>query len=250
MFKCYIRFSFFCDGNMNFIIENEIFERYPELKIGVLVVKGADNTGKIDKLFEEIRSVEEKTRSGLELQSLADHPKIDDWRKAYSSFGAKPKTYKCSVEALLRRVLKKDSLTDINKIVNIYNMISVKHMLPVGGDDLDKVDGNIILKISEGNEPFTLLGGSNMEFPEKGEVIYKDDKDVLCRRWNWRECDKTKMTETTKNVCLVIEALGSTSKEELDSAINELKDKIKEYCGGSSEVFILDKNKSSIGLLQ
>src|SRR3989344_2939818 len=78
---------------------------------------------------------------------------------------------------------------------NIYNYISIKHVIPVGGDDLDKIDGDLELTFAKGNEKFVQLNSSEIDHPKKEEVIYKDDKEVTCRRWNWRECDKSKMTE-------------------------------------------------------
>jgi len=230
---------------MRFSIAQEVLEKFPEVKIALVVAKGIDNAKVSDELLSELRSVENEIKQKLKLETLTTHPKIVDWRNAYSFFGAKPKTFKNSVESLLRRVLKHGELPTINAIVNTYNMMSIKHILPAGGDDLDKVDGNITLTIAKGGEPFTLLGGASTEQAEKGEVIYRDDKEVVCRRWNWRECDKTKMTEETKNVCLVIESLQSTTKEELLIAMNELKEKVMEYVGGEITTHVLDKNNPS-----
>ncbi|MBC8495606.1 hypothetical protein H8D36_05615 [archaeon] len=231
---------------MQFVIDNSILAKFPEVKIGVLVAKNIDNSGSDAKLTSELRSVEEDVRSKLDVQTLVDNSKISDWRKAYSAFGSKPKTYKNSVEALIRRVLKGDELPDINKIVNIYNLISLKHILPAGGDDIDKVDGDVTLTIAKGGENFTLLGSLQEEVADEGEVIYQDNKEVLCRRWNWRECDKTKMTVETKNVCIVLEALESTTKEELSVALEELKEKVETFCKGETETFFLDKEKNKI----
>lgn len=231
---------------MQFAIDNSILAKFPEVKIGVLVAKNIDNSGSDAKLISELRSVEEGVRNKLDIQTLADNPKIADWRKAYSAFGSKPKTYKNSVEALIRRALKCDELPDINKIVNIYNLISLKHILPAGGDDIDKVDGDVTLTVAKGGENFTLLGSLQEEVANEGEVIYRDDKEVLCRRWNWRECDKTKMTNKTKNVCIVLEVLESTTKKELSLALEELKEKVETFCKGETETFFLNGDNSQI----
>ena len=90
-------------------------------------------------------------------------------------------------------ILSGIELKSINNIVDIYNYVSIKHMTPMGGDDLDKVDGNITLKFAEGTEEFKELNSDEIKNPKQGEVVYCDDKEVLCRRWNWRECDKSKM---------------------------------------------------------
>ncbi len=227
---------------MKFKIDSKIFEKFPELNIGIVTVKGIDNTGSNEEIMNLIREKEKEIRETFNTETLSQNPKIDAWRKAYSSFGAKPKKYKCSVENLYRMILQGIELRHINKIVDIYNYISIKHIIPVGGDDINKIDGNITLKFAKGNEPFVELNSEETKNPKEGEVVYVDDKEVLCRRWNWRECDKSKMTEETKNVALVVEGLPPVTKEEIRQIINELSDLIQKFCHGDIKTFILNKS--------
>jgi lysyl-tRNA synthetase class 2 len=119
----------------------------------------------------------------------------------------------------------------------------------MGGDDIDHIDGNIMLKIADGTEKFVPLLSEEVENPHEGEVVYADDNDVLCRRWNWRECDKSKMTEQTKNVILYAEGLVPVTKEEVQTDIDELAELVKKYCGTeTTEVVtkILRKEEPSV----
>jgi len=226
---------------MKFIIEPKIFEEFPGLKVGIVRGRHIDNRGKNDEIMRLIREKEAEIRSEFDSETLSQHPKIQAWRKAYSSFGAKPKKYRSSVESLYRMILKGNDLRPINKIVDIYNYISLKYMVPVGGDDTAKVDGDILLKFSRGDEPFTALNSEERETAKEGEVVYADSREVLCRRWNWRECDKTKMTESTKDVLLVVEGLPPVTKEEVKEIIEELSGFIMEYCNGETKIYILDE---------
>jgi len=234
---------------MNFKITPEIFTKFPDLNLGVVIAKNIDNTGKNAKIMEFLRAQEKNVADNFETETLSQNPKIAPWRQAYSSFGAKPKKYKCSIEALMRRAIKGEQLPHISKIVDLYNALSLKHILPMGGDDVDKIEGNIVLKIASGSEKFIPLGSEEVENPHEGEVVYSDDKGVLCRRWNWRECDKSKMTEETKNVILYAEGLEPVTKEELEAAIGELSELVKKYCGSEkTEVVtkVLSKDTPSI----
>jgi len=226
---------------MKFKIDSGIFEKFPGLNIGLVVVKGMDNTGTNDGVISLIRGREKEIKESFSRDKLSEEPKIKAWREAYSSFGAKPKKYKCSVENLYRMILEGIELKHINKIVDVYNYISIKHMIPVGGDDTDKVDGNITLKIAKGDEPFKELNSDEIKNPKEGEVVYADDKEILCRRWNWRECDKSKMTEETKNVALVVEGLPPAIKEEVEKIINEMAELVKKFCAGETQTFILNQ---------
>ena len=227
---------------MKFKIDSKMFEKFPDLNIGIVTVKGIDNTGSNEEIMNLIRKKEKEIRANFNTETLSQNPKIDAWRKAYSSFGAKPKKYKCSAENLYRMILQGIELRHINNIVDIYNYISIKHIIPVGGDDINKVDGNITLKFAEGNEPFIELNSEEIKNPKEGEVVYVDDKEILCRRWNWRECDKSKMTEETKNIALVVEGLPPVTKEEIRQIIKELSGLIQKCCHGDIKTFILNSS--------
>jgi len=139
-------------------------------------------------------------------------------------------------------ILRGIELKHINKIVDVYNYVSIKNMIPIGGDDIDKVEGGITLKLAKGDEPFVELNSEETKHPREGEVVYADEKEILCRRWNWRECNKSKMTEETKNVALVVEGLPPVTKEEIVQIISELSELTKKYCGGEVQTFILSTN--------
>ncbi len=227
---------------MKFKIDNKVIEAFHGLNIGIVIANSIDNTGSNEEIMNLIQEKQEEIKANFDKENLSQNPKIEVWRKAYSSFGAKPKKYKCSVENLYRMILDGIDLKHINKVVDIYNYISIKHILPVGGDDIDKVDGNILLKFASGNEQFTELNSNETKNPQKGEVVYVDDKEVLCRRWNWRECDKTKMTDETKNVALVIEGLPPFTKEEIENISKELAELVEKFCGGEVKTVILNEN--------
>ena len=231
---------------MQFKISPEVFEKFPGLNIGLITAKGIDNADSNQELTVLIAEQETKIRGKFSTETLSTNPKIQAWRKAYSSFGAKPKKYKCSVESLYRTILQGNSLKPINKVVDLYNLVSIKHIIPAGGDDLDKVEGNIELKLAIGTEPFTELNSQETNNPKQGEVIYSDEKEVLCRRWNWRECNKTKMTKETKNVALVLEALPPFTAEETKSIAEELASLITKFCGGTTKITLLNKENPEV----
>jgi len=227
---------------MKLKIENQIFETFPGLNLGVVIARQIDNTGATDEIIGLIRKREKEIRENYNTETFSQEPKIESWRKAYSAFGAKPKKYKSSVESLYRMILKGAGLRPINKIVDIFNYISIKHMVPAGGDDAAKVDGDVVLRFARGDECFTALNSDETETAKDGEVVYSDEKEVLCRRWNWRECDKTKMTEETRDVVLVVEGLPPVTKEEMAGILDDFNQLIIKYCGGDVETAVLDQN--------
>ncbi len=224
-----------------FSIDPTIPSLFPHAKMGVLVCNGLNNQGSYPEIESLLRQTEEQVRQKYNVEGLATLPKISDWREAYRKFGFSPSAHRSSIEALLRRVLQGKQLPSISPIVDLYNIVSLQHVLAAGGDDLDKVEGGITLTVADGTELFIMLGTDKPEPIKKGEVIYRDDKEVLCRSWNYRECEKTKITPSTQNVCLVLEGLEHTSTDELHSAISTLKKILEQYCGGSYREFFLNK---------
>ena len=234
---------------MKFKIDHKIFERFPGLIIGVVICKNLDNSGTQEEVQKLIREQEDNIRTKYNTETLSQTPKIDVWRKTYSAFGAKPKENKSSVENLYRLVLQGVNLRHINKLVDIYNFISLKHMVPVGGEDIDKIRGDVVLTFAEPNEPAVLLlGDKESRPPHAGEVIYKDNISAICRRWNWREADRTKLGEETKNCFLVIEGLPPVTKQEIENAAQELKELVQKFCDGNITCKILDEKQPETDL--
>lgn len=229
---------------MKFRIDNEIFDKFHGLNVGVVIAKTLNNKGHSEEIQEMVRKQEVKAKA-----ANLDDPKIDTWRKTYSAFGAKPKENRSSVENLYRLVQRGGELRSINNLVDIYNLVSLKYILPVGGEDLDRIEGDIVLGFAGATEaPVLLLGDKEARPPHKGEVIYKDSVSAICRRWNWREADRTKLTEETKNCILVIEGLPPATKEEIETATKELKELVMRFCTGNITYTVLDKNQAEISL--
>jgi len=223
---------------MTIQVSSEIWQKYPHLKIGILLAKGINNQGK-DGL-ETLRKSEQTAHKQYTQADLGEIPNLIDWREAYRSFGYKPSSTRSSVEALLRRVVKGNELPNINPLVNLYNSISLKFLLPAGADDLDRIEGSLRLTLAKGDEPFKAIGAEEKEMAKPGEVIYRDDAEVTCKAWNWRECDKTKITSDTKNATLILEGLEHTSLAEMAAALKELKELVAQHCGGTFEIYLLD----------
>ncbi len=85
--------------------------------------------------------------------------------------------------------------------------------------------------------------------PRVGEIIYKDEVGAICRRWNWKEADRTKLTQETQNAFLIIETLPPVTRATVETAIRELADLVKQYCGGTVSTAFLDKDNREIKLI-
>ncbi|MFE6936057.1 B3/4 domain-containing protein [Streptomyces sp. NPDC057699] len=163
-----------------------------------------------------------------------EDPHVAAWREVYTAFGAKPSRTRNSAEALARRALTDAGLPRINRLVDLYNAISVAHLIPVGGEDTDHIRGAMRLVRSTGQEPFpTVAGGEEaVEHPEPGEVVWRDDEAVTCRRWNWRQGTRTRLTEESVNAVFLLEGLTPATAAELGAAATELAESLEKISPG------------------
>ncbi|MGH3545169.1 MAG: B3/B4 domain-containing protein [Mycobacteriales bacterium] len=152
------------------------------------------------------------------------HPHVDAWREAFRAFGAKPSRTRPSVEALLRRL--PEGLPRIDRLTDVYNAVSIAHVVPLGGEDIDHYRGPLRLVRAVGDEAFdtTESGQPTVEHPSPGEVVWRDDAGVTCRRWNWRQCGRTRLTHSTTRAVFIGDALAPMSNEALKTAGEALAD--------------------------
>ncbi len=173
---------------------------------------------------------------------------VKEWDEVHRKFGSNPNKFPPSIKSLLKRIQKGGSLPYINPVVALFNYISIKYLIPCGGDDIEKIQGNLQLGFADGNEIFVALGSEIQENPESGEVIYFDDKtlNVMCRRWNWRNGDFTKITENTTKLVINIDGVGQISESIITEARDELAKLLIEQCGASITTGYLDKENQEI----
>jgi DNA/RNA-binding domain of Phe-tRNA-synthetase-like protein len=225
---------------MNYDI-TDIISDYPHVHIGVLIGEKMDNTNKISEIRRLQKQAIHCAKAQIGDQPPIKHPHIHSWRELYRSFGTKAGDYRPSAEALIRRCIKEGEIPRINNAVDLYNLVSVKYIIPMGGFDLDHIKGDIRLRYSSGGEVFVPLGSGNEEETYEGEVVYADDERILTRRWNFRDADATKITQETTSLVMFLDASPAISLEKVESALHELRKLYKRYCGGEYSTFIVGK---------
>jgi len=202
----------------------EVLELRPDYSVLLLVADGLaggpsdDDSDALLRMAE--REASARTTPIEELEHLAQ------WREAFRAFGAKPQRTRNSVEALLRRV--PDGLPRVNRLADVYNAVSVLHAVPIGGEDLARYVGPPRLVRANGDEEFDTVAAGEpvVESPEPGEVVWRDDAGVTCRRWNWRQCRRTQLTDRTTTAVFIIDCLGAVGETGAVAAGGELRDRL------------------------
>ncbi|MNF50002.1 B3/4 domain protein [compost metagenome] len=215
----------------SYTIKPEIFSDHPDYIRGVVVFRGLDNAALHAEITQELRASEGALRERIQ-GNPAEFPQIAAWRDAYRKFGAKPSEHRSSIEALSRRVLKPDSLPDINALVDIGNLLSLRYVLPAGVHPISAGSHEIELRKSKTSDTFLAEPDKDPEFIAPGEVVLADGGRVLTRRWTWRQAADTRTLPETNCVFFDIDGLAPTSLADVKSAIADLIQLVGEFCGG------------------
>jgi DNA/RNA-binding domain of Phe-tRNA-synthetase-like protein len=189
----------------------------PDFAVCALAVRGAGN-GPGDAASEALL----RDAEAFAAAATALPPHIAAWQDAYRAFGAKPQRTRNSLEALLRRAAS--GLPRVNRLTDLYNAVSVLHQIPLGGEDVTRYTGAPGLVRATGTEPFDTVadGIAVIEHPEPGEVVWRDDAGVTCRRWNWRQARRTQLDDDTTTALFILDALNPVTDEALRAAAEDL----------------------------
>ncbi|MDF2116398.1 phenylalanine--tRNA ligase beta subunit-related protein [Roseiarcaceae bacterium H3SJ34-1] len=205
----------------------DVVTRFPDFRVAVLHFEGngipAERTPRIETYIAESVQTCRARWSGTELSAI---PGVAAWRRAYKGFGIKSTSYRSSVERLVKRVLAGDDIPRINAFVDLYNAVSLAHVLCLGADDLDRIDGDLAFRFAREGDSFIDMApaeGLPAEQPPKsGEVVYAAGSTVLCRRWNWRQDARSVVGPQTRRIVLTIQSNGEGSIETAAETLNAL----------------------------
>jgi DNA/RNA-binding domain of Phe-tRNA-synthetase-like protein len=210
------------DDDFDVGVDTAVHAKHPDYVALVLLASGVAN-GPSDADSDAQLADAEAHLQASGLERATDHPHIAAWRAAFSAFGAKPSRYPSSAEALMSRFLKGQPLPRVNALVDLYNSVSVRWVVPLGGEDADRLEGPPRLVVATGDEPFDPRGdGSDIEHAAPGEIVWRDDVAVTCRRWNWRQGRRTQLADDSTRAFFVFDRLDGLSVDDLHAAADEL----------------------------
>ena len=222
--------AFLHDFLVGAFVEASVFALRPDYRALLLAVDGIDPGGSDDISEDLLQAAEASARAALTESPVDQLPHLASWRDAYRAFGAKPQRTRNSVEALLRRAAG-PGLPRVNRLTDLYNAVSVRHQLPLGGEDLTRYVGPPRLIRATGAEAFdTAIDGEVVaEHPEPGEVVWCDTVGVTCRRWNWRQARRTQLSEDTSTALFILDALDPLTDAQLLAAADDLVDQLERF---------------------
>ena len=208
---------------MNISVSNELKSRCPEFK-GAAVEAWVTNTPYNEGLWQEINSFTEELRAESDMDACKEQYAIAATRIAYRRCGKDPSRYRPSAEALRRRLLRGMQLYQIDTLVDIINLVSLRSGFSIGGFDADKIQGKqLVLGIGREGEPYEGIGRGVLNI--EGLPVYRDAIGGIGTPTSDHE--RTKMDLGTIHLLAIIN--GYSGEQGLKEAAEFTLDLLRKY---------------------
>jgi tyrosyl-tRNA synthetase len=228
---------------MRFVLGDDLLALVPETSAALVVAEGVDPTrsaAAIARLLDDAAAAVATPRE-------EDAAAVAVWHTAFAAVGIDPAEHPPSIENLLTRAHAED-VPRVGPVVDLANAISLKHRVPVGAHDLDKLRGDMQVRLARGDEFFTGLGETHVTLVPNGEPVYADDREVRTRWWVGRQGDRGKVTPATRNVLFPIDGFAGSTAEAARAAAEELAGLASELLGATTRVLWVDRAAPAVDL--
>jgi DNA/RNA-binding domain of Phe-tRNA-synthetase-like protein len=213
-----------------FSYDEGVTGRFPSIHAGVVIASGLVNGPAPDQLIDQYTAEQAAVYDRLQETPISELPSISAWRQVFAQFGVKPTQHRSAAEALLRRLSKSGSIPNINTLVDLGNLVSIRYGMPVAVVDRAGIAGPITVRFADGSESFTDLGADEVSHPYPGEVVFVDPANVACaRRWCWRQSAQSATSETTTDAIVVVEGHHENAEQDVGFALDDLASLLKTY---------------------
>ena len=234
---------------MRFEIEKRIFKYFPGMKINAVAACGIqpqENTTTIKSMLDDAWQI--AAAASVEYKNPQSHPYIKPWGEYMKAVGAPRKQFPSSIEAMVRRAGKSNVSFSINPLVDFYNAISLKYLVPAGGFDIDALDDDLWLRFSNQDDTFLALDSNEEISVADGEVSYACGSIIITRHFVWKQAKHAILTPKSKNVLFVSEILGNLPDEIVDEVAVAITSGLKQFFNLETQAYILDENNTDIEL--
>ncbi len=217
-----------------FIIDKKLKSLYPSISVGIGLIKDVQ----IKKTNSELENEKIdflQTIHDLTTEKLGEYEEVVSYRKLYKEMGIDWHSRRPSPEALLRRIALGKGLYTINTCVDAYNLVVMKNRVSVGAFDADNIKFPTVLRLAKDGEEILLLGDDSPTKYTEREIAYFDQVGGYNMDFNYRDSQRTMVTEKTRNIWINVDGIYEVSADKVKKSLDESIEKIIQYCGGKLE---------------
>jgi lysyl-tRNA synthetase class 2 len=221
--------------------DQELLESFPAASIHGAVFSGVSSVDENISERWKLNALESIDGSGITVERLLEFPEFKEWRNAFQKFGVKASKYRSSVEQLYRRALKGEIIQTKLPVVNLYCYVSLIQIAPMAGYDLEKIQGDIAIRLTGDSEEFIAIGEQQPLTSDPEVVVYADDGGIICWAWNHRDAARTCLTRQSDRVIFFADSAISESRSRAAAAIDQLSEILTSAGASHVSAFVLDR---------
>jgi DNA/RNA-binding domain of Phe-tRNA-synthetase-like protein len=203
-------------------ISEELAGKVPELQLSCILCDVKPEPVN-EQLWNRIQQKISEIAASVSIEQISQIPAISASRKAYRACGKDPARYRLSAEALLRRVVNRNELYQINNVVDALNLVSISTGFSIGGYDDYKIEGDVVFGIGQPNEPYSGIGRGELNI--EGMPVFRDAKGAFGTPTS--DSERTSVTLETKRFLMVI--IDYASSGQLSEATELAKNLLEKY---------------------
>jgi DNA/RNA-binding domain of Phe-tRNA-synthetase-like protein len=211
-------------------VSSQIATLIPHFKLGIIEYKGITVGESPQMLKGRLQLFQESIFFDLEEKAVTDLPGIQEWRQIFKKTEKDPNRYRHSAEALYRRIQKQNYLPSTQSAIDVNNFFSLQYQVPIGIYDMEKLQGNVTIRMGEENEEYLGLNG---RMNSLNHLIVSSD-EVGPFGSPYVDSTRSPVTESTRNALQIIYLQPSTDLENANRLAESLMKMFLQIHGGDA----------------
>ncbi|SFG49276.1 B3/B4 domain-containing protein (DNA/RNA-binding domain of Phe-tRNA-synthetase) [Planifilum fulgidum] len=216
-------------------LDSELRSQLPNLQLIVIRYEGCTVSRSPHPFRGRFELFLEHLRIEHSMEKIGGLQPIREWREAFRRLGSSPSRYRPSAEALLRRVLKGDTLPEVNSAVDVNNFFSLKYLLPFGIYDADALKGTITATVGKAGDGYPALNGREVSMENK--LLLRDESGPFGSPYV--DSARAAVTEKSSRLLQVIFHLNTIEGEDPERIAGTVASSFTQINGGTAESAVI-----------
>lgn len=221
---------------MEIRISSELSQLFPNFIVGIIHYQNIVVGESPQMVKGRLQLFQESLFFDLQEKNVTELEGIKEWRQIFKLAGKDPNRYRHSAEALYRRVKKQNYLQPVNSAIDLNNFFSLQYQIPIGIYDLDKLKGDLEIRLGNEKEEYNGLNGRSNSLDHL--IISVDDHGPFGSPFV--DSDRTCVTEKTMNAVQIIYLRPSIKKDDSVQMVESLMNMFTQIHGGEAQFNIIE----------
>ena len=205
----------------NICIDPPVHEKFPNTPCVTAILENIE----VKPVSQDFKNVMEQEIKKLNIKDIKKNSEIlAEYRAMYKQFAVDPMKRKPAPQALIDRLANEKEIHAETALEAAAQLLMIKYQVGIHIFDAAKVQPLLTLRFAEHGETFQAIGETQEKNIQKGELVWSDARSTLILQdYNHTQSEKTKVTDETKKVIVLITGNAKMETSYLEKVLAELK---------------------------